>query len=60
MKRKRKRKKGTTLNKEEKFQESTGRHIVVVDFESDTISGIMIIDAEDEIFKGLLDKSLFN
>lgn len=60
MKRKRKRKKGTTLNKEEKFQESTGRHIVVVDFDNETISDITIIDAEDGIFKGLINKSLFN
>lgn len=58
MKRKRKRK--TSPKKDEKYQQSAGRHIVVVGFDNDTISDITIVDAEDEIFKGLINKSLFN
>lgn len=58
MKRKRKRK--TSPKKDEKYQQSTGRHIVVVGFDNDTISDITIADVDDEFFRNLINKSLFN
>lgn len=60
MKRKRKRKKETSHTKNEKFQESNGRHIVVVDFDNDIISDITIVDVDDEFFQGLINKSVLN
>lgn len=56
---KRKRKNGTPPKKDEKYQESTGRHIVVIGYNNDTISDITILDIDNEFFKNL-NKSLFN
>ena len=58
MKRKRKRKKETSPKEDEKFQESIGRHIVVVGFDNDTINDITIVDYE--FFQGLFNKSVLN
>ncbi len=57
---KRKRKRRISPKKDEKFQESQGNHIVVIGFDNDNISDITIVVAEDEIFKGLINKSVFN
>lgn len=53
MKRKRKRKKETSPNENEKFQESQGRHIVVVSFDNDTLSDILIMDVDEQLFNKL-------